>query len=251
MCILLILRDRIDGWPLVVGSNRDEFRDRPWDPPRVDGGVLAPRDRRAGGTWVGVSRAGLLVAVTNRPEPAFDSTRPSRGTLAMDLLRCRGLEGALDLLRRDLALARRNAFQILLGTAETAVVGVHPGPDGEPLELLEVPEGLHTLTNLRGLDELRAGSALAPVDRPAGSGLEEALAGMRAVLSLHEDRGPGPPDLICKHGSDRGTLSSTIVALPASGGVPPVFLMASGPPCEAAWEDVGMELGPLAERPSL
>jgi hypothetical protein len=250
MCILVILRNRVAGWPLIVGSNRDESRDRPWDPPRVDGHVLAPRDRRAAGTWIGVNRAGLVVAVTNRPDPDFDRARPSRGAVAMDLLRCAGVDEAADRLRVILEDGRRNAFQILLGSVERAVAAVHPGEDGEPLALHEVAEGLHTLTNVRGLDELDHAGALAPADLPAGTELDEALAALRGVLATHEDRGPGPPDVICKHGDDRGTLSSTIVALPEAGGAPPVFLMAAGAPCETVWEDVGGELGPLDERPT-
>jgi uncharacterized protein with NRDE domain len=99
VCILLVLRDRVAGWPIVVGSNRDEYRDRPWDPPRLDGGILAPRDRRAGGTWIGLHRAGLLVAVTNRPDPDPDPDRPSRGMLAMDLLAAGTVDGAVARLR--------------------------------------------------------------------------------------------------------------------------------------------------------
>ncbi len=88
------------------------------------------------------------------------------------------------------------------------------------------------------------------LDRPEGATLDETLARLRGTLALHDDRGPGGRDVICKHGKDRGTLSSTIVALPASGEVPPVFLMAPGAPCELAWDDHGAELGPSEGRPS-
>jgi uncharacterized protein with NRDE domain len=87
MCILLVLRDQVEGWPLVVGANRDEFRDRLFVPPLAEGPVLAPRDLRAGGTWLALHRAGVLVAVTNLPEAAPDPARASRGLLALSMAR--------------------------------------------------------------------------------------------------------------------------------------------------------------------
>ena len=106
MCTLVILKDRIAGYPLVLGANRDEFRDRPWEPPRRDGGVVAPRDLRAGGTWLALADSGLLVAVTNRPEEDPDPDRPSRGTLALDLARTGSVAAARDLLGSGLSLQR-------------------------------------------------------------------------------------------------------------------------------------------------
>jgi hypothetical protein len=248
VCILLVLRDRVAGWPIVVGSNRDEYRDRPWDPPRLDGGILAPRDRRAGGTWIGLHRAGLLVAVTNRPDPDPDPDRPSRGTLAMDLLAAGTVDGAVARLRATVREGRRNAFQALIASATEAVVGVHPDEEGG-VEVRSIPSGLHTLTNRWGLDELDHRGVLDDVDLPPGSTLPEALERMKTALATHEDRGPGAPDTICKHGDDRGTLSSTIVAVPGEPSTVPVFLMAPGAPCEAPWSDHGGELGAWRGRP--
>jgi hypothetical protein len=239
MCILIVLRNRVQGRPLVVGANRDEFRDRPWRPPLRTGPVLAPRDLRAGGTWIALHDAGLTVAVTNRPEPDPDPERPSRGILALDLAGTGDAGRAVELLEAELRRARRNAFRVLVATAAEAYVGVHPGPDGSWGEILEVDDGLHTLTNLRGLDELDHRGALDAADLREGTPLEAALPRMKEALAVHEDRGPGGADAICKHGEDRGTLSSSILALPAPGsGEAPLFLFAPGPPCETAWEEI-------------
>jgi Transport and Golgi organisation 2 len=250
MCILLILRNRVEGYPLVVGANRDEYRDRPWDLPRMDGDVLAPRDRRAGGTWIGVNRSGLLVAVTNRPEEAPDPSRPSRGLLAMDLLRVASPEHALDLLRSELARERRNALRVLVASADEAHVATHPADDdGGPVTIRGVPDGLHTLTNRRGLDDLDHRGGLDAANLPAASTLYDALGRLKSALALHDDRGPGGPDTICKHEHDRGTLSSTIIALPERAEAAPVVLMAPGAPCETPWEEFGMELAEGGPRP--
>jgi len=250
MCILVILRDRVEGWPLVVGANRDEYRDRPWTPARVEDGILAPRDERAGGTWIGLNRHGVLVAVTNRPDETPDPSLPSRGLLCLELLGFEEVGPALACLETTLLAAPRNPFRALIASEREAHLVTHPGFDGRVQSVQEIPPGLHTVTNLRALDDLDHGGALDVLDDPDGATLDEMLAKLRSVLALHEDRGPGGRDTICKHEKDRGTLSSTIVALPARDRVPPVFLMAPGPPCEAAWGDHGGELGGREGRPT-
>ena len=239
MCILMILKNRVSGRPVVVGANRDEYRDRLWEPPRRDGDVVAPRDLRAGGTWLALADSGLLVAVTNRPDDDPDPSRPSRGTLALDLARCGTVAAARDLLMADLSGQRRNAFHVLLASANEALVAAHPGRDGEPCDLISVPDGLHTLTNLHGFDELDHRGALDPLDLPAGTPLSVARPLLEAALRTHGDRGPGGREQICKHGDDRGTLSSSIVALPEAGsGLEPLFWFAPGAPCETNYSQV-------------
>lgn len=52
---------------LILGANRDEFRDRPTDPARFWSDaqhILAGRDKRAGGTWLGITTDGKLAAIT-------------------------------------------------------------------------------------------------------------------------------------------------------------------------------------------
>ena len=63
MCVLVAAIDDHPDYDLVVAANRDEFHDRPsaaaaeWhDAPHILGG----RDLSAGGTWLGVDRAGRL-----------------------------------------------------------------------------------------------------------------------------------------------------------------------------------------------
>jgi len=239
MCTLIILRNRVAGWPLVLGANRDEYRDRPWEAPRRDGDVVAPRDLRAGGTWLALADSGLLVAVTNRPEEDPDPDRPSRGTLALKLARCGDVATARDHLLAELGGRRRNAFQVLLASATDAVVGVHPGDGEAPCDLVSVPDGLHTLTNLTGLDGLDHRGALNPLDLPEGTPFPPARALLEQALRTHGDKGPRGVEQICKHGEDRGTLSSAIIALPAIGNAhEPLFWFAPGVPCKTFYSQV-------------
>lgn len=88
MCLVAVAIDRQRRFPLVIAANRDEFRDRParplewWSP--GDGGaeILGGRDMQAGGTWLGLTRAGRLALLTNVRDPArHDPDAPSRGSI--------------------------------------------------------------------------------------------------------------------------------------------------------------------------
>src|SRR5581483_606133 len=85
MCLLVIAWRAHPRYQLIVAANRDEFDERPaapmakWPAPSD---ILAGRDLRANGTWLGVDRQRRFGVVTNfrdmqRPRPEA----PSRGTL--------------------------------------------------------------------------------------------------------------------------------------------------------------------------
>ena len=104
MCTLLLA---LDVWPdarLVVAANRDEVRSRPSAPPapeRAPSGLryVAPKDLRAGGTWLGLNEAGVFVAITNRSiggGPSFLGERRSRGSLVLDALAAGSAADALN-----------------------------------------------------------------------------------------------------------------------------------------------------------
>lgn len=84
MCLILLAWKAARNHALVVAANRDEYHDRPaeaagfWhDAPSI----LAGRDLRAGGTWMGVSRSGRFAAVTNFRGAHDPGARESRGAL--------------------------------------------------------------------------------------------------------------------------------------------------------------------------
>jgi len=91
MCTLVILRRPDHRWPVLIGANRDEMIDRPWDPPgrhwpdRPE--VVAGLDKLAGGSWLGINDWGVAAAVLNRhgslgPAPGIRS----RGELVLEAL---------------------------------------------------------------------------------------------------------------------------------------------------------------------
>lgn len=101
MCVAAFAWDAHPEWRLVAVGNRDEYHDRPaaplaqWDDPA---GIIAGRDLKSGGTWLGVSEIGQFVLVTNlrgygEPDPA----RQSRGELVTRLLSAEAPPQDLDI----------------------------------------------------------------------------------------------------------------------------------------------------------
>lgn len=90
MCLILFAYKKHPNYRLILAANRDEFYDRPaaslnyWeDTPDV----LAGRDLKSMGTWMGVNRAGKFAAITNYREPNRQlHDAPSRGHLISNYL---------------------------------------------------------------------------------------------------------------------------------------------------------------------
>ncbi len=90
MCLLILAHQCRADYPLIIAANRDEFYERPTLPldfwlEQKD--ILAGRDLRGGGTWMGLHRNGRLAAITNFREPdRFRPEAPSRGHLVSDFI---------------------------------------------------------------------------------------------------------------------------------------------------------------------
>ena len=90
MCLILLSYNNHPVFRLVIAANRDEFYNRPTAPLEVwenEPRVVAGRDLKGGGTWMGVSPDGRLAAITNYRDPrAIKPQAPTRGTLVTDFL---------------------------------------------------------------------------------------------------------------------------------------------------------------------
>lgn len=136
MCVAAIAWKAHPRWRLIAIGNRDELHERPtaplanWD----DGsGIIAGRDLRAGGTWLGVTGAGRFALVTNFRVPGYPQPGlASRGGLITDWLR-----------NRPLGDTAMNPFNLCLVDAETAqILTNHPKPERDTLG-----PGVHGLSN--------------------------------------------------------------------------------------------------------
>jgi hypothetical protein len=151
VCTVLLRLDPSARWPVLLGAIRDEFADRPWDPPAAhwDGPwapLLGGRDRTGGGTWLAVDPspdrpavAALLNGV-RRPAPET-ATRPTRGTLALDVL-------ATGRVPEGEAVADYDGFHLVLATLAGAEVWSW---DGQHLDHHPLEHGDHIIVNL-GVD---------------------------------------------------------------------------------------------------
>ncbi|PPV08549.1 hypothetical protein XBLMG947_0101 [Xanthomonas bromi] len=90
MCLVALAWKAHPRWRLLMAGNRDEFHDRPtaalahWAAPADN--VLAGRDLRSGGSWVGLGQDGRAAVVTNVRDPLATASGRSRGCLIADYL---------------------------------------------------------------------------------------------------------------------------------------------------------------------
>ena len=102
MCLMVMALRVHREYPLILAANRDEFDDRPFLPARFwpeAPWVLAGRDERGGGSWLGVSSRGRLALVTNVRDPSsFNPNRPSRGDLVADYLLEKGVRDPQEII---------------------------------------------------------------------------------------------------------------------------------------------------------
>ncbi len=119
MCLLVFAYRQHPRYPLILAANRDEFHRRPTGAARFWEdlpGVLAGRDLRGGGTWLGVDRNGRIAALTNYRDPGSNKALAiSRGGVVKDFLQ--GSGPPVDYLR-DLSARRAqyNGFCTVLGS---------------------------------------------------------------------------------------------------------------------------------------
>ncbi|HZE98834.1 MAG TPA: NRDE family protein [Planctomycetota bacterium] len=227
MCVLAVWLGMDLARPLVVGANRDEAHARPTAPPsEIKPGILAGKDLQSGGTWLGLNKHGLFVAVTNRHAPARIPESLSRGLLALETLNCRKLpcvEGIVERRVRDHPVAGFNLVTIVEGQ------GLCLHFDGT-LRRAPFGAGVHVVSSDRDLDdpampEKRCLDAFV-ADHP---GVPDEAA-LKSFLASHEGERP-----ICKHGDGYGTVSSTILI---DDGQKARMLYAAGPPCRTPYIEV-------------
>jgi uncharacterized protein with NRDE domain len=73
MCMVLWASDCHDKYKLVVAANRDEFYQRPTLPADFwpeNPAILAGKDMKHGGTWMGITINGRFATLTNFRDPA-------------------------------------------------------------------------------------------------------------------------------------------------------------------------------------
>ena len=229
MCLVALAWKTHPRWRLLMAGNRDEFHARPAAPlqrwPSPYDNVIAGRDLRSGGSWMGVNLRGQAAVVTNVRDPSAAAGGPSRGELIASYLA--GGQPATDY--ADTLASRASAFapfNLLVADAEScSYLGNHPQARQD------LAPGVHGMSNgaldapwpktrrLMGVleDWLAAGN----------DGLEPLWAALADEQQAQDAQLPstGVPLELERllssafiRGTDYGTRASTIVAIGQYGG---------------------------------
>jgi hypothetical protein len=264
VCTLIILHHPDHEWPLVVAANRDEAVDRPWRPPAHHWperpSVIGGLDLEAGGSWLVLTKAGLVAAVLNGP--ASRGPAPgyrSRGELVLETSDHISAEGAVAALG-DLDSSAFRPFSLVVADAAQAWLlrnfqtGDDDGRTLDRVHVTRLPDGLtmltttgipNDMTHARIRDYLpRFAAHEAP--QPHLSSSQTWSAWETLMGSRHAAPDAGPRGAMSLIGPGRyGTVSSSIIAVPAHSAlgarrVPPIWRFAGGPPHNSAFADLDL-----------
>ena len=239
MCTVILLRRPGASWPVVIGANRDERLDRPWDPPAPwwaeRPGVVGGRDRGAGGTWMAANAAGVVAAVLNRPGSLGPAPgKRSRGELPLLALERATADAAATAIAAlpaaewrsfNMVIADRARAFFLRGTGAGRPEAV-PLPDGVSMVTALDPNDLSSPRTARHLPRFRAA---APPDPDSGRWDDwEAL-----LADDGFDAEVGPAEALCVPPTNGfGTVCSSLLGLHRDG-VRRVWHFATGAPNRA------------------
>ncbi len=145
MCLILLALQHHPTYGLILAANRDEYYDRPSTLPdfwKEAPGVLAGKDLKSGGTWLGMTKKGRIAAVTNYRDPAsIKRGAPSRGWLVRDFLL--GSWGPVEYLTRVRQEGERyNGFNLIVGLRNEFY-----WYSNRSSEIAELSPGLHGISN--------------------------------------------------------------------------------------------------------
>ncbi|HEY7330419.1 MAG TPA: NRDE family protein [Gemmataceae bacterium] len=233
MCLLALFFRVVKDAAVVVGANREEYYQRGGEPPRLLPGpirAVSGVDPVAGGTWLGINEDGVLIAVTNRPKLDVPLQLRSRGLLVREMLGCIAAEAAVDLALRSLQQQPYAGANFLCADARRAVVI----QAGDCLNIRPLSPGIHALANgdLDDPNDSRVKYALDWLHRRPYYSATDCVQALRDLCAQHE---PDDPPICFRH-SERGTVSSSIIAWGRSP-ADRMYLHAQGPPCETPYVD--------------
>jgi uncharacterized protein with NRDE domain len=249
MCSVIILRRSQSDWPLLIGANRDEMKERPSLAPARHWGdrpyVVAGLDEEAGGTWMGLNDDGVMACILNRMNTLGSHPEyRSRGELPLEALDHAEAEVAAESLE-DVNPEAYRPFNMVLADYRTAWWIKN---DGVSIQINEIPEGLsmitaHDLNDTQNSDRTklhlpRFRSAPAPEPENDDWMAWQALLGSRKTL----DDTKSAMQVETDFGFE--TVSSSLLALPKSWEKErkPIWKFCKGKPATGAYELVDLSL---------
>jgi uncharacterized protein with NRDE domain len=213
MCFIVFAYRIHPSYRLIAAANRDEYYERPSSPVSFwedATQVLAGRDLKEGGTWMGITREGKFAAITNFRNPsALKKGAPSRGKLVSNFLT--GSESAAFYVDKISRQAQKyNGFNLICGDHKDLFVYSNQGKT----EKLEA--GIYGLSNhlldspwpkvIKGKKALKASMNLCGLDLEA------------ALFAILSDRKTAPDQ----------NLPATGVGLEKERWLSPIFIESPG-----------------------
>lgn len=244
LCTLVLLRRPGHAWPLLLAANRDELASRParspgrhWpDRPEVRAGL----DELAGGSWLGLNDWGVLAAVLNRVGTLGPAEgRRSRGELVLEALdHADAMAAAAALGELDPRAYR--PFNLVVADSRDAFFLRHA--DDGAVRPIRLDAGLTMITarepNDPGCPRIRRYRPLFLETEVPDPGAGD-WSGWELLLASRSSATGDPRDALCiLTGGDYGTVSASLLALPAGLGESAVFLHAEGRPGEVPFRPV-------------
>lgn len=243
MCTVVLLRRPGHDWPILLGANRDEMRNRPWKAParhwpeRAD--IVAGLDELAGGTWMGMNDTGVVACILNRhgslgPAPG----KRSRGELVLEALDHPNAADAAAALA-DLDPQAYRPFNLVIADNRDAYwLALRASVPGAWVDQQKIPEGLSMFTAFDRNDaadqriaRYRPMFESYPIPDPDAGDWE----GWKRLLGSTEG-GTEARAMSFQMESGFGTSSASLLALPSpeqvfkKNGKRPIWLFAAGPP---------------------
>ena len=234
MCTMIVASRVVGGPELFVIHNRDEQKSRRTGVPTIweRGGqkILAPEDKQAGGTWLGLNQQEVFAGITNRFGMISKEEHRSRGELVFLALE-EASAGASVARLLGLSPTDYHGFHLLIGDRESAHV---VWSDGEGFHHLRLEPGYYVLTERsfqaamsRRLE--RMGTRLGTLGR-----WDQETRGRLMEWMKEKDRiAPFEGTCVDVPEIGYGTRSSTLVELGNPGAR---FLHAPGPPLEFGYQ---------------
>jgi len=145
MCLIAFAYKTHPEYPLIVAANRDEAYRRPtraarfWDDYPS---VLAGKDLKSGGTWMGINKSGKFAALTNYRDPSIiKEDPPTRGDLVLNFL-TEEIEIEKYLNNVDTDAGKYMGFNLLAGSVDALF-----HYSNQERKINRISPGVHALSN--------------------------------------------------------------------------------------------------------
>lgn len=146
MCLINFQLNHHHKYKLILAANRDEEYHRPTKPADFwdeDENILAGRDLRGMGTWLGITKEGRIAALTNirNHNELLKTTQKTRGLLVSEFLR-KEIDPAVYLKEISKDADEYSGFNLIAGTSDELYY-----LNNYDKEIVKIEEGVHGLSN--------------------------------------------------------------------------------------------------------